>query len=211
MNYEYDLSRINNISKRIFERRKELGLSQNNLGSILADILELDHDKDRSTISDWENGVTTPSVKDLMALCSALKCDMDYLLGYSDYKTKEIEIASKTTGLSEKAISILTDSNYNNPDYNNGLSWLICNYSNYFQKLILNILELMKAKIKKERFNFVGAQSVSYAYENCTRYIHEIEDDSLNDNELVKKLLSDEPILANYFEDNKKAAKKKKH
>lgn len=64
------------IGERIKEMRRANGLTQKELGEKL-NLLN-------STISNYENGRSSPDVNTLYALSSVLNCSVDYLLGKTD-------------------------------------------------------------------------------------------------------------------------------
>lgn len=61
------------------------------------------------TLKKYENGnnSTIPSIDILYNMCSLLKCDVGYLLGLYDSRTREIDCVHSYTGLSEGAILLL--------------------------------------------------------------------------------------------------------
>lgn len=87
------------IAQRIKTERMKLGCSQ----EVLAEIL----DKDRNTISAWErqNKGRIPPHEHLLKMCTIFKCEIGYLLGEHDCKTRAVTDIQNTTGLSEKSIN----------------------------------------------------------------------------------------------------------
>jgi transcriptional regulator with XRE-family HTH domain len=87
------------VGKRIKKARKELGLSQEDFAA--QQYIE------RKSLSRWENGHPI-SIDGLLCLCQGLKCDIGYLIGEYDCKTKEATDIQKEIGLSEKSINNLS-------------------------------------------------------------------------------------------------------
>lgn len=97
MNYS-----IEKIGSRIKAERKALGLSQGEL----AEKCNLSASS-RQTVGAWEQGNLLPSVPDLLRLCSLFDCELGYLLGEYDRKTKQTTDIFLETGLSADAVSSL--------------------------------------------------------------------------------------------------------
>lgn len=72
----------NILSVRINQMRKELNLTQEELALKLGL-------KGKSSIANYESGKITPSDKIKIKMCEIFNCTMDYLMGKSNYKTKE--------------------------------------------------------------------------------------------------------------------------
>lgn len=62
-------------------------------------------DVERRTIIRWESGKSIPSIKELILLCDALDCSVDYLLGSADYP--EIDPISKASYYSKISPEII--------------------------------------------------------------------------------------------------------
>jgi len=78
----------------------------------------------RQTVSAYCDGTAYPSVKLLIKMSNSLETSSDYLLGISNVpsRNEDIQIASKTTGLSGKAIETLQAVKDNSaPEIINGL------------------------------------------------------------------------------------------
>lgn len=63
-------------ASRIAELRKELNLSQKNLGELLG--------VSGACVNRWEKGLRTPGAEYIIVLCKTFNCSADYLLGLSD-------------------------------------------------------------------------------------------------------------------------------
>lgn len=70
------------LSTRIYQMRKEVELTQEELALKLGL-------KGKSSIANYESGKITPSDDIKLKMCEIFDCSMDYLMGKSDYKTKE--------------------------------------------------------------------------------------------------------------------------
>lgn len=101
MNNIYDWKKI---GQRIKEERKKIKLSQQEL----ADKIFI---SSRQTIANWENGSSKPQLEDMICLCNLFQCELGYLLVEPDYscRTRGISYVHETTGLSEEAITNLSE------------------------------------------------------------------------------------------------------
>lgn len=116
------------MGERIRARRKELKLTQTAFASKLADTQQKElselsikpeavpevRAKLQRTISDWENGNSPISNRDIWSICKVLNCDVSYLFGETpiDCPKKEIADVSKATGLSPQAVEFLQSNDY---------------------------------------------------------------------------------------------------
>ena len=200
-----------NVGSRIQQQRELKGMSKQALACNISDILDLKKDMCYQTITNWENGNTTEHIElnQLYAICAALDCDIRYILGFSDYQTLGNEAASKLTGLSEDAIIALEKSNKCESSFNESLSWLICNYESNFRSLITSLYEFVKRRLLRDRFNFINAEGIGYAYDNCTRYLHAIGDEAKKDELLADDLMNNNPALRQFYDEKKRRTKKK--
>lgn len=87
------------LGKNITEIREKRGLTQDELSEKIGVC--------RKTISNWETANKHPRLQDLLKLCDALSCDLDYLLGKSTYSTKKIASICEYTGLSEETVDLM--------------------------------------------------------------------------------------------------------
>ena len=94
---------IEEYGMRLRHRREELKLSRD---ALALEMTMRGAGVHRETIKSWENGDPC-SIRFVPVLCEILDCDTEYLFGNSQSCHKEIADASATTGLSNKAISLL--------------------------------------------------------------------------------------------------------
>lgn len=87
------------LKKRLKERRKAAGLTQQQLANRMGVHLK--------TEQNWEQGIVSPTLETLLQLCDVLDCDMDYLIGRIDQRTHEIQDIHDLTGLSPIAVEKL--------------------------------------------------------------------------------------------------------
>lgn len=137
--------RIN--SEKLREKRKALRIEKNGKLRMASqdDFRDLLKEKGcsigRNSLSKLENGEIPDELplKDILAFCDVLGCDINYLLDISDYSTKELETVCTYTGLSEKAVKelhrIKSDKNSVTP----ALSNIIENHADSFVEIIRNI------------------------------------------------------------------------
>ena len=89
---------IKGLPEKLKSLRKQYGLSQREAASRLG--------ISTSVISAYENGESTPSTENLLALSYLYKCSTDYLLGKESEPPK---IILNTDKLSPKQLQILSD------------------------------------------------------------------------------------------------------
>ncbi|MCL2337752.1 MAG: helix-turn-helix domain-containing protein [Firmicutes bacterium] len=92
------------IAARIKHERKAMGLTQEKLAELL--------NADRNTVGAWEGKTKqsrSPELKVMLKMCELFDCEIDYLLGAIDYKTREVTDIQKVTGLTPAAIKILEE------------------------------------------------------------------------------------------------------
>ena len=96
------------VNKRIEELRKERNLSQEQFAVKLGFD---DAKRGRSTVNNWEQGAVQVKSDDLIRIGSAFGVSADWLLGLTEHPSvnENMQIAIKTTGLSEKAIQNLQE------------------------------------------------------------------------------------------------------
>lgn len=95
------------VSKRIEKARKHLGMTQEQFAVALG----MEGKRGRSMVNNWEQGVVHVKSDDLWRIGSLLGISTNFLLGFSECMSinDNMEIAVKTTGLSEKAIESLKE------------------------------------------------------------------------------------------------------
>lgn len=92
------------LANRIRLERESKSLSQEQLAEKLGLAKE-----SRQTISAWESGKRKPSLDLLEKLSDLFECDLDYLTGRYEYKTRGHTDIYEKTGLSEEAIKSLSE------------------------------------------------------------------------------------------------------
>ena len=88
------------IGEKIRKERKELGMNQEQLASAL-------NISSRQTIAKWEKGSTIPQLEDMLNMCNLFGCELGYLLGEYELKTRAATDIQEQTGLSPKSIEYL--------------------------------------------------------------------------------------------------------
>lgn len=71
----------------------------------------------RDTLSRYENGHAIPPIDTLLRMCELFNCELGYLLGEYDTKTRIAADIHAETGLSESSISVLREINSINYDF----------------------------------------------------------------------------------------------
>ena len=92
------------IGERLYNVRKSFGYS-------LSYVAEACGIQQYQTVSKWESGTSTPSLEKLLQLCELYGCDLGYLIGEQDCKTRKNTDINAEIGLSEKAINLLRADN----------------------------------------------------------------------------------------------------
>lgn len=97
------------IGQRIKKARNELKISQGKLAEMLGM-----SESSRQTVTKWEKGEMIPNGYHLIELCKIFDCEIGYLFGEFECKTKKDSDVLKATGLLPKASSVLYRLNYKN-------------------------------------------------------------------------------------------------
>lgn len=92
--------RIDVTARRIKEAREASGYT-------LAQVAESCGVQQYQTISKWEKGNTVPSLENLLKLCGLFNCELGYLLGEHEGRTRAATDIHEMTGLSFRAIDEL--------------------------------------------------------------------------------------------------------
>ena len=97
---EHTLEKVGEIIKREREAAK---LSQSKLMGAVGRSPE-----SYRLLGKWEKGIAEPLFSDMLALCNVFGCELAYLLGEQDCKTRAATDIHNETGLSEAAILLLS-------------------------------------------------------------------------------------------------------
>lgn len=89
------------IGERIRKERKALDETQDSFAE--------KHGISRGTVVSWEKGDSCPSLQKMLDLCKEFNCEIGYLLGEYDCKTRQATDICRETGLSEEAVNILIE------------------------------------------------------------------------------------------------------
>ncbi|MDM3277759.1 helix-turn-helix domain-containing protein [Citrobacter sp. Ce119] len=123
--------KIETLSDRIAARRKELGLTQQQL----ADLVK----KSSVSVFKWESGQTEPKGKSLFALSTALRCSPTWLL-FGDEEQIPTPVESLPTALDERQQRLLDlfDSlpESEKESYLNELEARVDNFNRLFEELL---------------------------------------------------------------------------
>jgi len=99
MTYTYEA-----IGQRIKTERERLKLSQ----TALAELLNL-AENSRIAVGAWEHGRTFPCLEHMKNMCEIFDCELDYLFGVIDKRTRSTTDICAITGLSEEAVLLLSE------------------------------------------------------------------------------------------------------
>jgi transcriptional regulator with XRE-family HTH domain len=67
----------------------------------------------RNTIALWEKGTNMPTLEELLKICNIFNCELGYLLGEMNGKTRKATDIQAETGLSEQSQAVLNQFNEN--------------------------------------------------------------------------------------------------
>ena len=94
-----DFNRVKELFGERFNReRKTRGYSADALAEVLG--------VDRKSVLSWDKGCV-PKVEHLIKISELFECDIDYLIGKQEHKTKAKTDIAQVTGLSSEAIELL--------------------------------------------------------------------------------------------------------
>lgn len=119
-NFDNVANAINKIGERIKTERKKQDLTLEDLADKIG--------VSRQTISKWEKGAATsgPSLWELVKMCQLFQCDLGYIVGEYECKTRPVTDIHNETGLHEDTILNLQE-------------WAEC--ENATKELIYNFLD----------------------------------------------------------------------
>ena len=189
------------LGANIAELRNNFDISQEKLSEKLK--------VSRKTVSDWETGKKRPTLDNLAALCDLFHCEMDYLLGKTDFPTKEIDVVCSYTGMSQKTIKKIHKAaiQKDNSSYitdcrlNLFLSDLLDNYPDFENLLIQLELFMMSGTMSfyaKKNPKATGAplhekrnnQENELSLLHLTHFAQSIKDKCLNDKYILNRLFA---------------------
>lgn len=143
------------IASRITEEREALGLTKEGLAERL--------NVNRNTITSWERQDIKgryPPLEDLARMCDLFNCELGYLLGEYNCKTRAATDIQAETGLSERAIDRLREEAQKSEIFRGTLSELI--ESPLFYSLVLGLADYKRyMSFSPEMRADVGSENVS--------------------------------------------------
>lgn len=112
------------VSRNIFDAQKEIGERikserkriKKNRKSMTQEQLAEYLDRDRTTVINWENGKSCPTIAELRKLGLLFHCDVQYLLGEQECRTREQADMQEALDLSKKAIENICQLREDNTD-----------------------------------------------------------------------------------------------
>lgn len=162
MNYNLKI-----IGSRIKTQRKELGLSQDVLSK---EVLHCD----RGVLGKYEKGERLPPLDLLLTMCEKSGCELGYLLGEYEEKTRTDTDICKETNLSSKAVESLKafKSSIENKQIISFLNMLIEElYNNRY--ICGDICDLIENT--DDYFSKLRSAPVKLRYESSAKEVHETE------------------------------------
>ena len=143
------------IASRITEEREALGLTKEGLAERL--------NVNRNTITSWERQNIKgryPPLEDLARMCDLFNCELGYLLGEYNCKTRAATDIQAETGLSERAIDRLREEAQKSEIFRGTLSELI--ESPLFYSLVLGLADYKRyMSFSPEMRADVGSENMS--------------------------------------------------
>lgn len=143
------------IASRITEEREALGLTKEGLAERL--------NVNRNTITSWERQDIKgryPPLEDLARMCDLFNCELGYLLGEYNCKTRAATDIQAETGLSERAIDRLREEAQKSEIFRGTLSELI--ESPLFYILVLGLADYKRyMSFSPEMRADVGSENMS--------------------------------------------------
>ena len=187
------------IGERIKAERKRQNWTQKQLAEKIKTYSE-------KTLRDWEKGNTNISVDGLIELSNLFGCDVNYLIGTYDYRTKESEDICKTTGLSEEAVKVLVKlkkhREHSFPSYHETLSAEKLKFISYlienedkFTSAVMDTLSHLNSDLNSKEYRAVVDFFSKYNYWSEEEFM-KMQEFSIYDTylELVKSYLKDKEL-----------------
>lgn len=176
------------IGQRIKNERQTLSLTQGDFAKKIGL-----SEESRQTIGKWENGKLLPQFEDMLKMCEVFDCELGYLLGEFDCKTREATDIQAKTGLSEKAIKKLLKINQDtsNHDILTSLDKLI-EHEDFIVLLRLihaNVYDfnLKKLRIKNDTELTVLSGTLNCQKDDVKKYL-EVSSESLIEKTIIKMI-----------------------
>mgnify|MGYP003305461052 CR=1 FL=1 len=147
--YTFTQEELETIGKRLKDKMKETGLSQNRLHEIsgvsrplINSMINGYYENNGGTERRYHN----PKPGTLLKLCNALGCDMEYFTGEIEHSTHDLQFICEYTGLSESAVSYLHFSSIKDKEFSlklpDELSFLVDEFvENSFVNIVSRIIE----------------------------------------------------------------------
>ncbi len=119
--------------------------------------------KSTKMLRDWENGIKLPGLNDLANMAALFSCDVGYLLGDYDQRTRDASDLCQLTGLSEAAASSLLsmcheDSRYLYSGYLKELNFMLESVN--FRNAIGYMVQYRKLLHKTMQFQEIRKQQI---------------------------------------------------
>lgn len=199
------------LGKNIVEMREKQKMTQIQLASKIG--------VNPKTVSNWETAKKRPRLHDILMLCDAFQCDLDYLLGRKQFENKKIEIACEYTGLSKKTVRKLHHASLQkeDPEYldntklNVLLSDLLDNYKSFndFMELLDSYMVdgalLYHIKKSPNRRSVVAHEyelqckaSTDAGFIKLMHYLEKIKESCYKDDYVLKRLSSN-PMMRSFI------------
>lgn len=176
------------IGQRIKKERQTLSLTQGDLAKKIGL-----SEESRQTIGKWENGKLMPQFEDMLKMCEVFDCELGYLLGEFNCKTREGTDIQAKTGLSEKAIKSLLKINQDtsNHDILTSLDKLI-EHEDFI--VLLRLIHahvydfnLKKLRIKNDTDLTVLSGTLNCPKDDVKKYL-EVSSESLIEKTIIKMI-----------------------
>lgn len=168
-----------NISMRIKELRNDLGLTQEELAVKLGL-------KGKSSIANYEAGKISPSDEIKLKMCKIFNCSMDYLMGTSNFKNKDLELDNfLNNDIKESLIKDLKALELDKVDIEKAITAFFENYIVISDNPTIDIYKMENSL-------------VYYAYETITKYFFKLVNKELT--LMIDNSISFSDAMQQYFE-----------
>lgn len=193
---ESENNELNLTSIRIRQMRLDKGWTQKDLAKILGL-------KNDTAIANYEAGYSTPKDDIKLKMCEIFNCSMDYLMGRSDYKTKEEEFSHYKKVLFNSAVldfaPRLLDMGLNSDEILKIADMLATETDENISSYLLQLQEKVTDKEKYQTAIKLILQNAKHELEFDTLKDFKEKNSNLINVPVLGKITAGQPILADEY------------